>query len=134
MFEYLCSVSVKVLEAYITGHPFCNSTAPSPCLDASHCIEFSALESKYAKTGSVVTVLLMPSNARWCSGSHLHTVSFLYSLSNGGLNSANAGVYLERWLTIPRKLQSSVSFLGGCIFTIALILPSSAFRPSGVSL
>ena len=92
----ICSVSVKVLEAYITGRPFCKSTAPSPCLDASHCMECSALGSKYARTGNVVTVLLMPSNARWCSGSHLQIVSFLYSLSSGGLNSANAGVYLER--------------------------------------
>ena len=62
MFKYLCSVSVNVLEAYITGHPFCNNTAPSPCFDASHCIVCSAFGSKYARTGSVVTALFMPSN------------------------------------------------------------------------
>ena len=35
---------------------------------------------------------------------------------------------------MPRKLFRSVSFFGGFIFTIASILLSSTFKPSGVSL
>ena len=38
MFEYLCSVSVNALDTYMTGLDSCSKTAPSPRLEASHCI------------------------------------------------------------------------------------------------
>ena len=118
MFEYLCPVSVRVLDMYITGYPSCSNTAISPCLEVSHCVVCSDFASKYAKTGSILTklysipsnailcfsckvclivvwsdfaskyvkigskliILFIPSNALWCSESHLHNVFLVKSV------------------------------------------------------
>ena len=55
--EYLCSISVSVLDMYITGFPSCSSTAPNPCFEASHCMVCSDFASKHAKTGSELITL-----------------------------------------------------------------------------
>ena len=78
------------------GWPSCSSTALSPVLEASVWIMYSLLLSKYAKTGSVVSAVLVFSNAVCCSDSHAQTVSLFCSYLNSSVSSDKTGLNLFR--------------------------------------
>ena len=137
LFLYLSTISlvlVSALDVNATGWPSCNTTAPSPDSDASHCRVTSLLGSKYFNTGSLVI------NCFPC----FHDFSYVSlqcqchctSLSNrrlsGSVTSDRLGRKFARYVIIPSSRCRAFLSEGVGIATIALPLLGSGLRPSGV--